>query len=110
MCMASAPEPVAPIHFDLGSSPHPEMARKLISSKHAKGFCLIIICPLRGWSELLQSNVTEIRQYGNRYRHAGSVAGLTRPRTAGFALLADLFQEGFVFCQLFCAGFDHTQA
>ena len=49
MCMASAPEPVAPIHFDAAvSSPHPEMARKLISSKHAKGFCLIIICPLRG--------------------------------------------------------------
>lgn len=103
MCMASAPEPVAPIHFDLGSlSPHPEMARKLISSKHAKGFCLIIICPLRGWSELLQSNVTEIRQYGNRYRSAGSLAG--------FALLADLFQEGFVCRQLLGTSFDHAQA
>lgn len=69
MCTASAPEPVAPNHLDLAlSSPQPEMARKLISSKHAKGFSLIIICPLRGWSELLRSNVTEISQYGNRYR------------------------------------------
>lgn len=66
MCMASGPEPVAPNHFDLLSLPHPEMARKLISSKHAKGFCLIIVRPLKGWSELLQGNVTEIRQYGNR--------------------------------------------
>ena len=111
MCTASGPEPVAPNHFDLASfSPHPEMARKLISSKHAKGFCLIIVCPLRGWSELLHSNVTEIRQYGNRYRSAGSAAGPTRPGTAGFALLADLFKEGFVCRQLLRAGLDHAQA
>ena len=103
MCTASSPEPVAPNHLDLAlSSPHPEMARKLISSKHAKGFCLIIIRPLRGWSVLLRSNVTEIRQYGNRYRLAGS--------STGFTLLADLFQQGFVGCQLLCTGLDHTQA
>ena len=36
--------------------------------------------------------------------------GLTRPRTVGFTLLANFFQQGFVCRQLLCAGLDHTQA